>query len=238
MTASKATERTRIAASSLPDIKSALLDALLSPMAIGKIKQRQLIAEVIPLITAMRAVGIEFDEIASILRSKGLTLQSETLRVYYFQEKSKEEKTNLALQAEMYKRMAEKVIDAFNGTIDMNTKAAVERALEKAAKLAEERRQPAGGTEIRPQTPAAADDAGSGESKVAEPLPASKPRASPARNGKNAGVSVTRSASTDETGRSRVLERAENRSPTLEEINAIFTEHIDLSTIPRRTNAA
>ena len=222
----------KLNASSEAEIKSALLDALLSPMATGKLRQRQMVVRLIPVIEAMRTVGIEFEEIASILRTKGMTITGGTLSVYFYQERKKEEETNLASQAEMYKRMAEKVMDTFNGAIGLNTEAAVERALEKAARLADEKRHTKGGSEQPTSAPIAKVKPGSGTPPNSSPDEVANVGAG--AKTKRAGAGVTRPIPADKVGRGRTSEGAENKSLTIEEVNAIFAEHIDLSQIPRR----
>lgn len=50
--------------------------------------QRQVVCELLPEIMALRMAGVGFDQIAAILRGKGMKLRGDTLRQYYFREKS------------------------------------------------------------------------------------------------------------------------------------------------------
>ena len=213
-------------------LKEALIEALLSPLAVGKIRQRQIIQQLLPEIAALRSMDVDYDEIATILRDKGMRLTGETLRGYYFEEKATVNANNAAEEAARYKRIADQVLDKMAATTGRNVEAALERALSQSSRLARAQEKTRAGAGPSNASGVAAaeqvEDSGGEKSQQQHAATAKREEKSDENKGnKNGAKNSMRQRPPSESGDNKP-------TMTLEEVQKMLGEHIDLSTIPRR----
>lgn len=144
----------KVARNDVTEMKEALLAALLSPLATGKLKQRQVIQMLLPEIKALRATGVEFEEIAAVLHTKGMRLTGETLRMYYFDEKREADTEAIKREVDDRLAMVDRVMDHMADISGKGAQAVLNRVLKEASVAAAAAAKHSAGPAIEPPAPA------------------------------------------------------------------------------------
>lgn len=187
--------------------RQALLDALTSEKVAETARQYEVIVTLLQEIAALRATGMEFEHIATLLSAKGLHIEGDALELHYRHARVREEENRLSALAERYKSLAEAMVGNLTELAENILRSAIERAATSAS------------------TPTS-------NLTVTTPASVYKPRASE----KEKNRANSKKAKPSPTAAPRVVEPPTPPYRTLQEVEAMLSAHIDLSKIPRRAD--
>ncbi len=208
----------KVARNDVAEMKEALISALLSPLAVGKIKQRQVIQMLLPEIKALRSSGVEFEEIAAVLRTKGMRLSGETLRMYYFDEKREADDAVIKKQVADHLAMADRVMSHMTDVAGKGAQAVLNRVLQEASAVAPKAKRLAAPPAVDPTT------------------------ATPPQGGNAVGSEPPAPAGDDNGGQDGPRQRTDGGAGdekqdghmSLHDVERMLAQEVDLSAIPRR----